>query len=150
MRACVRPIATHPAPTRCSPTATTRRERYDAVRTGTVDVEGGWRVYSSGAGIAVRLVRERLLGLRLRHASLGIDPVLPRSLDGLEAGVTLQGRAVVVRYRVGPRGHGPLAIACNGRVVALDREDHPYRTGGVVMPLHALRDGENRIEVEVG
>ena len=48
-------------------------------------VEGGWRVYSSGAGIAVRLVRECLLGLRLRNAELGIDPVLPRALDGLRA-----------------------------------------------------------------
>jgi cellobiose phosphorylase len=125
-------------------------ERYDAVRTGAVAVEGGWRVYSSGAGIAVRLVRERLLGLRLRHASLCIDPVLPRSLDGLEARLTLPGRAVVVHYRVGARGHGPVAITCNGRSMALDREAHPYRTGGVVLPLHELRDGENRIHIEVG
>jgi 1,2-beta-oligoglucan phosphorylase len=125
-------------------------QRYDAVRTGAVDVEGGWRVYSSGAGIVVRLVRERLLGLRLRHASLGIDPVLPRSLDGLEARVMLQGRSVALRYRVGPRGHGPVAITCNGRAIALDREPHPYRTGGVVVPLHQLRDGENRIEIELG
>jgi cellobiose phosphorylase len=125
-------------------------ERYDAVRSGAVDVEGGWRVYSSGAGIAVRIVRERLLGLRLRHSSLGIDPVLPRSLDGLKARVMLQGRAVALRYRIGPRGHGPVAIICNGRAMALDREAHPYRTGGVVMPLHELRDGENDIEIEVG
>ncbi|HSW27802.1 MAG TPA: hypothetical protein VLJ62_33925, partial [Burkholderiaceae bacterium] len=81
-------------------------QRYDAVRSGAVDVEGGWRVYSSGAGIVVRLVRERLLGLRWRHSSLGIDPVLPRSLDGLEARVALPGRALALRYRVGPRGHG--------------------------------------------
>ena len=125
-------------------------QRYDAVRTGAVDVEGGWRVYSSGAGIVVRLVRERLLGLRLRHASLGIDPVLPRSLDGLEARVALQGRALALRYRVGARGHGPVAITCNGRAMALDREAHPYRTGGVVMPLHELRDGDNDIEIELG
>ena len=59
--------------------------RYDEVKTGAVAVEGGWRVYSSGAGIAVRLVRECLLGLRLRRAELGIDPVLPRALDGLRA-----------------------------------------------------------------
>src|SRR5262249_61038700 len=30
--------------------------RYRAVRTGSVGVEGGWRVYSSGAGIAGRLL----------------------------------------------------------------------------------------------
>jgi 1,2-beta-oligoglucan phosphorylase len=126
-------------------------QRYDAVRSGAVDVEGGWRVYSSGAGIAVRLVRERLLGLRLQHASLGIDPVVPRTLDGLEAHVALQGgRTATLRYRVGARGHGPEKITCNGRAIALEREPHPYRTGGVVLPLHELRDGENKIEVEVG
>jgi CRISPR-associated protein Csx3 len=86
----------------------------------------------------------------LRHASLGIDPVLPRALDGLKARVVLHGRAVALRYRVGPRGHGPIAITCNGRALALDREPHPYRIGGVVMPLHELRDGENDIEIEVG
>jgi len=126
-------------------------ERYDAVRTGAVDVEAGWRVYSSGAGIAVRLVRERLLGLRLRHASLGIDPVLPRSFDGLSVRMALpDGRSVALRYRVGARGHGPIGITCNGRAVALDREPHPYRVGGVVMPLHALREGDNTIEIELG
>jgi cellobiose phosphorylase len=126
-------------------------ERYDAVRTGAVEVEGGWRVYSSGAGIAVRLVRERLLGLRLRHATLVIDPVLPRALDGLQARVALtQGRSVALRYRVGARGHGPSAISCNGRALALEREAHPYRIGGVVMSLRELRDGDNEIEIELG
>jgi cellobiose phosphorylase len=96
-------------------------------------------------------VRERLLGLRLRHASLGIDPVLPRALDGLKARVALpHDRTLALHYRVGPRGHGPVAITCNGRAIALDREAHPYRTGGVVMPMQELREGENRIEIELG
>jgi cellobiose phosphorylase len=124
--------------------------RYDAVRTGAVDVEGGWRVYSSGAGIAVRLVRERLLGLRLRRSSLCIDPVLPRSLDGLSARVQLEGRALTLRYRVGPLGHGPRALACNGRPLAIDREAHPYRTGGAVVPMDLLSDGDNVLDIEVG
>jgi 1,2-beta-oligoglucan phosphorylase len=99
----------------------------------------------------VRLVRERLLGLRLRHASLGIDPVLPHALDGLTARVVLpHGRTVALRYRVGPLGHGPVALTCNGRALALEREAHPYRTGGVVMPLYELHDGENTIEIELG
>ena len=126
-------------------------DRYDAVRSGAVEVEAGWRVYSSGAGIAVRLVRERLFGLRVRHDSLGIDPVLPRSLDGLEVRMTLpHGRSVSLRYRVGERGHGPVAITCNGRSLAIEREPNPYRTGGVVMPLRDLRDGDNAIDVELG
>ncbi len=57
--------------------------RYDDVRTGRVPVEGGWRVYSSGAGIAFRLIHECLLGLRRGASTLTIDPVIPRALDGL-------------------------------------------------------------------
>jgi cellobiose phosphorylase len=126
------------------------QQRYPAVRSGTVEVEGGWRVYSSGAGIAVRLVRECLLGLRLRHASLGLDPVLPRALDGLQARVALPGRMLTLHCRVGPLGHGPVAVRCNGRAVAFEREPNPYRTGGVVLPLESLREGDNHIEIELG
>ncbi|MBA2961012.1 MULTISPECIES: hypothetical protein [Ramlibacter] len=127
--------------------------RYDAVRSGTVGVEAGWRVYSSGAGIAVRLLRESLLGLRLHRSSVCLDPVLPRTLDGLVARITLEDREVAVRYRVGARGHGPLAITCNGQPLAFEREPHPYRTGGAVIAMDALRqhlrDGDNVIEIEV-
>ena len=95
-----------------------------------------------------------LLGLRLRRSSLCIDPVLPPALDGLVARVELEGRAVALRYRVGPLGHGPRALTCNGRSLAFDREPHPYRTGGAVVPMDVLRerlrDGDNEIEIEVG
>ncbi len=57
--------------------------RYDDVRRGRVAVEGGWRIYSSGAGIAFRLIHERFFGLRRGRSTLAIDPVLPRRLDGL-------------------------------------------------------------------
>ncbi len=59
--------------------------RYDELKAGAVAVEGGWRVYSSGAGIATQLIRGALLGLRQSQSRLAIDPVLPRSLDGLRA-----------------------------------------------------------------
>ena len=128
--------------------------RYDAVRSGAVGVEAGWRVYSSGAGIAMRLLREDLLGLRRRHSSLCIDPVLPPALDGLVARIELEDRAVAVVYRIGALGHGPRTVTCNGQPLSFDREPHPYRTGGVVIPLDVLRerlrDGSNHIEIEVG
>ena len=118
------------APTRAFADRYEASERYDAVRTGAVASKAAGASIRAAPGIAVQLVRERLLGLRLRHSSLVIDPVLPRSLDGLKARVTLQGRAVALHYRVGPRGHGPVAITCNGRAMALDREAHPYRSVG--------------------
>src|SRR4029453_6469679 len=56
---------------------------YQDLLAGSVAVECGWRVYSSGAGIAVRLIRECLLGVRQSRSRLIIDPVLPVPLDGL-------------------------------------------------------------------
>jgi cellobiose phosphorylase len=119
-----------------------------------VAVEGGWRVYSSGAGIAVRLLRECLLGLRVRRSELGVDPVLPQSLDGLRAEVELAGRPVEVSYRVGARGHGPRALLLNGTPLPFTREVNPYREGGAVVAMDELRgrlrDGANALRIELG
>jgi cellobiose phosphorylase len=92
-----------------------------------VPVDGGWRVYSSGAGIAFRLIHERLFGLCRRRATLTIDPVLPRRLDGLALDVTLAGRPVRITYHVGAQGFGPSRIALNGG--DLDSSASRTRTG---------------------
>jgi cellobiose phosphorylase len=128
--------------------------RYDEVRSGAVALEGGWRVYSSGAGIALRLVRECLLGLRLRRSELGVDPVLPRSLDGLRAALEVAGRPLEVVYRVGERGFGPKDLRLNGAALAFERRANPWRTGGAWIPASALRErlraGDNTLVVELG
>src|SRR5262249_23918476 len=77
---------------------------YEKVKTGEVSVEGGCRVYSSGAGIALRLINECLLGIRRRKSMLVVDPVMPKSLDGLRAHVELCGKPVSVVYHAAERG----------------------------------------------
>jgi cellobiose phosphorylase len=128
--------------------------RYADVRAGRVPYEGGWRIYSSGAGIAVRLIHERFLGLRRGRSVLGVDPVVPKSLDGLRAEVTLAGRPVAVRYRIAAVGHGPTAVVLNGRALPLARTANPYRTGGVTVPMTAVRDAlrvdRNELAIDLG
>jgi cellobiose phosphorylase len=128
--------------------------RYGELLAGGVPVEGGWRVYSSGAGIAVHLVRECLLGVCQGRSRLVIDPVLPRPLDGLRAGFVLAGREVEICYRVGERGHGATALALNDRPLDFEREENPYRSGGAVVSMDALHErlaaGRNRLVVELG
>jgi cellobiose phosphorylase len=109
-----------------------------------VPVEAGWRVYSSGPGIAVRLIRECLLGVRLGASRTVIDPVLPRSLDGLRARIGLGDAELEVVYRVGARGHGPSALAIDGRPLAFEREPNPYREGGAMVASAALRERPGR------
>lgn len=112
--------------------------QYQRVLDGSIAVEGGWRVYSSGAGITYRLVLECLLGLRRSATALVVDPVLPRVLDQLEVRIPVAGRPVTVRYVVGPRGHGPDEVALNGTALAASRLANPYRTGGLEIPMDEL------------
>jgi CRISPR-associated protein Csx3 len=127
--------------------------RWNELRAGRVAVRGGWRLYSSGPGLFLHKVRAALLGVRESFGDVVFDPVLPRSLDGLVARLTLHGRTVDVRYRVRGAAHGASRIAVNGSDVTLDaRERNPYRAGGWRVPAAklALRDGTvNTIEIEL-
>jgi cellobiose phosphorylase len=122
--------------------------RYGEVMAGRVPLEGGWRVYSSGPGIYVRLVHECLLGVRRSRSRVVFDPVLPRALDGLRARLDVNGVPLEVVYRIRERGYGPTALALDGRPLAFEREANPYRTGGVELPISALRSGTLVIELE--
>ena len=102
--------------------------RWSELRAGGVAVRGGWRLYSSGPGLFLHTVRGCLLGVRETFGDVVFDPVLPHSLDGLSATLTLLGRIVELRYRV-RRVTLPPAIVPNGVPVLTNREN-PYRPGG--------------------
>lgn len=126
--------------------------RYVDVLTGATGLEGGWRVYSSGPGVLVRVLTQSLLGIRRRGDAVEVDPVLPTRLDGLRATVPLDGRTLRVRYRVGARGVGPTALRVAGRDLPSRRVEHPYRSGGLLLALADLADaldGGHELEVEV-
>ena len=127
---------------------------YDRIHRGEVALEGGWRIYSSGAGIAYRLVLQRLLGLVARQDQFGIDPVLSPALDGLVVRLPLYGHPVDVHYRVGPLGHGPLAVALDGQPLALSPGHNRYRTPGVWVDAEPLRQrlaaGARRLHITLG
>jgi 1,2-beta-oligoglucan phosphorylase len=106
-------------------------DQYDRVNRGEVALEGGWRIYSSGAGIATRLIMQSFLGLMVEHQAIGLDPVIPASLDGLRAHVELAGHRVKVTYRIGGRGCGPLKVSLNGKALPFTRGTNPYRMAGV-------------------
>jgi len=129
-------------------------ERYGEVMAGTVPLEGGWRVYSSGPGIFLRLIVESLLGVRRRGEVLEIDPVLAPGLDGLHATVPLDGAPLELTFRVGPRGVGPRAVALNGAILATSPLSNPYRPAGVAIDMALVRaglkmSGVNHLEIQV-
>lgn len=127
---------------------------YARVMRGEIPLEGGWRVYSSGAGIGMALILRGLLGLRVERSRLVIDPVMPAGLDGLGVTLNLAGRPLEVTYRVRQTGQGPIAVRVNGADIPFERGASPYRTGAAEIPMDAFHAGPaagpNRIEIELG
>jgi 1,2-beta-oligoglucan phosphorylase len=124
--------------------------RWNELRTGSVAVRGGWRLYSSGPGLYLHAIRAALLGVRESFGEVVFDPVLPRSLDGLLARLHLHGRPVELRYRVRGAVHGPSRIRVNGAPIALEtREENPYRPGGWRVPAAALALSGTTTAIEI-
>lgn len=114
-------------------------DHYDKVNCGEITLEGGWRIYSSGAGISARLIMQCFLGLRLEKSALVIDPVIPVCLSGLEVSLTLANLPLQVRYHIAAKGSGPIDAFLNGLALEFTREANPYRPGALRIPLHHLK-----------
>jgi cellobiose phosphorylase len=127
---------------------------YERVAHGAVALDGGWRIYSSGPGIAIGLIVGRFLGVRREHATLVLDPVIPPALDGLRAQVALAGHLIDVEYRLGARGCGPTRLEFNGAPLPWTRAANRYRTGAAEVPMAALlarlADGERSLVIHTG
>jgi cellobiose phosphorylase len=128
--------------------------QYQQVVRGTVALDGGWRVYSSGAGIALSLIVRCLLGVSCESALLRLDPVIPNALDGLRVQATLLGRVFELHYRIRGAGCGVNEIVLNGQPLAFSRESNPHRPGAALIAMAALQgrtvDGRNALTIDIG
>jgi cellobiose phosphorylase len=128
-------------------------ERYDDVIQGKFPLKGGWRVYSSGPGIYIGIILQRLLGLRIGSRRIILDPVLTMSMDGLSARVLVRGRAVIFKYSVKDDSFGPKAISVNGKPVHFEREENKFRQGGAAIQLgefiKMLDQEDNQVEINL-
>lgn len=127
---------------------------YERVAQGTVALDGGWRVYSSGAGIGLGLIIRRFLGLNVEAQAIALDPVIPASLSGLRVRLALFAKAVEVIYEINGAGCGVTAISVNGHDVSFTHETNPYRTGAARIDraqlLPRLDQPKNTMVVHVG
>ena len=139
-------------PAQPAPVGTSRiaQAEYGRALAGEVALDGGWRVYSSGPGIALGLVIGSLLGLRLEHDALVVDPVMPPVLDGLTVQLVLADLRFELTYRVGGRGHGVERVrGAAGQELAATRRSHAYRMGPLALPRPAA-GSVSRWVIELG
>ena len=127
------------------------QNHYERLLAGEIPVQGGWRVYSSGPGIAIGLVVGSLLGVRRSQSTLTIDPVMPTELSGLCVRVPLGPHTLTIEYLIGTNGCGTCGLQLNGSELSFTRGQNPYRIGAaeVAMPmlLERLLPGENHLRV---
>ncbi len=127
---------------------------YEKVMKGEVPLEGGWRVYSSGAGIATGLIMRCLFGFLQGKTDLVVDPVIPTSLDGLRVRMQLRDGLFDVTYHSSGAGCGPAKVILNGAELHFTRGANPYRTGAARISLEEIRKhltaDINQLTVHVG
>jgi len=128
-------------------------ERYDEIKTGKIELKGGWRVYSSGPGIYITLITSRLLGLRTEFRNIIIDPVIPDTLDGFSASLIFLGHSTTFKYAVKEGNFSPKVISVNGKAIEYTFETNKYRKGGAVIPVDQfialLNRQENIVEIQL-
>ncbi len=127
-------------------------ERMDDLKQGKVGALGGWRLYSSGPGIYIGLVINRLFGIRRSYGRVIIDPVLPKSMDGAELDLDWNGKRVRWNFHVENQSFDPSSVVINGAVVEnFQRVENPYRKGGVSIDAELfdslLSEKENTLEI---
>lgn len=128
-------------------------EKYQDVLDGKMQVDGGWRVYSSGPGIYISLIIKKLLGFRVDKDFVVLDPVLTKEMDGLKAKLIFNGKPVQFEFKVKENNFGPQKIIINGNQINFETEENIFRKGGAKMKkeefLKYLRPSENNIEIEM-
>jgi cellobiose phosphorylase len=129
-------------------------EEYQRIARGSIALDGGWRVYSSGAGIALGLIVRRFLGVSPEARVLRVDPVIPAALDGLRVETTLLGRPVELRYQVKGAGCGVNAVSLNETALTFDIEANPHRRGAALVAMAAisklLQAAGNVLRIDIG
>ncbi|MBI0579842.1 cellobiose phosphorylase [Neobacillus cucumis] len=125
------------------------QEQFEQLRQGTVQVKGGWRIYSSGPGIYMNQLISNCLGIRLEGDDLIIDPVLSQDLDGLEFHFTVKNQPVKFVYHV--NGMAVNRVVVNGHKSSVEKVANRYRETGVRINgkelANLLAETENTIEI---
>lgn len=130
------------------------KQNFAKLKTGEANVKGGWRIYSSGPGIFNNQVISHFLGLRSSFNDFVFDPVLPAELNGTTLQRSCGKYDIEFCYHVQDNASGVQRITVNGQAINGQREQNPYRLGGLRINQAELKklmteDKPNRIDIYV-
>lgn len=126
------------------------KNRYEAkrdfhkIRDQKIMVKGGWRLYSSGPGIYINQFVSNILGIRLNHGNLLLDPILPDHLDGLRVRYAFKEKEITICYHKGKE-----AVLINQKKIKYQKQEHPYRHGGIIIEAHTIFASDEPILIDI-
>lgn len=120
-------------------------DNFDLLRSGSIEVKGGWRLYSSGPGIYLRQLVGNVLGIRFLREGLVVDPVLPRSLDGAVFTYECFGKLLHFCYHLDFSGE--LRAADHGRPIPAAALPNPYRRNALLISREELAKCGDTIDI---
>jgi 1,2-beta-oligoglucan phosphorylase len=121
------------------------KKHFDQVKLGNKLVKGGWRLYSSGPGIYINQLITHVLGIRIEHQNIIIDPVLPKKLNGLTVTYHYHQRPLEITFI-----HGLEHIDVSDADIICYRHIEKYRLGGYVLDMTKSKDVKIPIQITVG
>ncbi len=131
-------------------------ENFDKLKTGSIAVKGGWRLYSSGPGIYLNQLISNILGVRFLADSLIIDPVLPDCLDGLKLHFNCFNRDLEFCYHISEKSgnknnltNNRISVSIDGTPVSGEAILNPYREGGIRVKKELLEKANGQIDIFV-
>lgn len=113
---------------------------FDQLKSGTVGVKGGWRLYSSGPGIFTNQVISHLAGVEKTADGLVIDPTFPENTDKLDFDFVVGDKMVHFLLKKST----DKAVSIDQQAVSFETLANPYRIAGVKIrneQFTALKDG---------
>ncbi len=113
-------------------------QNFDKLRTGEVSVKGGWRLYSSGPGLYLRQLLKGFLGIGSVENELYIDPVLPKSCNGLKLNFHYKNSDLEITYEV--IDGSVKYVLVNGKKIECNTDLRKYRRSGVIIPESFLEE----------
>lgn len=111
---------------------------FDKLKSGEVQVKGGWRIYSSGPGIYINQVISNVLGVRFDNDSLVLDPVIAKRMGKVTLDFSLYGKPCRLVINPEQEAHTPKRVELNGTEMTISILDNAYRTGGALVEKQAL------------
>ncbi len=102
------------------------QNNFSKLRTGEINVKGGWRIYSSGPGIYINQLISNILGIRYENDKIIFDPILPKNLDKVCFYYKILNKNVKIIYNLFGENYVS-KILLNGEEIKTNNEQSFYR-----------------------